>query len=251
MARARATVSEMGDGEDQHSFVKKLVKHMQVMCVQDNRPIRNVTAEAITMLDNLREFTVTAIIDTAQLLLRRTNGQTFSSALAAAALREAIPSTYTPTCIERANDARAKYQAWKAMALEKDERQQKHVTVEKRTGLFTKVSRTRRAVRKAGFKRVPMQAAVWLTASVEVILEVVVILTVRYMESVNPARFNKEGEPIGSMAMIAPKHVMNAVVNDKSGPTEHVNVGLGHFFNNVVWLECGAAVPEQWNNVEE
>lgn len=236
----RPTVSALGVGEDQTSFVKRLIKAKQAECENRTKPRRSLTDEAVKLFDNLRDHTVNKLVEAAIIIDRLTKRKTFSPNMAFGAIRLAIPATLTQACIARGAECKNRYDASRAMDGDKE-----RVSAEKCAGLTLMVSRTRRTIKKA-FDRVSMSSAVVVTAAVEVILEVMTVLCVKHLEETKPQKVNASGEPVGHLGMLFPRDVMNAVCGHVGPEGDHVDSGLGHFFRDLIWLDCGAKVPDKW-----
>lgn len=244
-ARARKSTKDLGIGEDQKSFVKQMVKNIQKRA-ERNAPRRSVMDDSITLLDNLREYTVQQIIKSAELIHKTSKKKTFTTNLAISSVRQAFPATLTQAAIRRAQKAleslKASIDEDKASKAidEGDETRLPSKTIETRTGLFLKVSRIKRTI-KDKFPTVRKNAAVVVAAATEVMIEMIALLTIKLVEETKPRKLDKNGRA-KSLGMITSRDIRDAVVSNTGDVSNLVDNGLKHFFRNALWTECGARI---------
>jgi hypothetical protein len=250
-AHKRLNVSELGVGKDQVSFVRTLIKQVQARCEGVKKPKRQVSRETIILFDNLRNFCVELMIQAAKTNDRATKTRVFMPKTALAAIRYVSPGTLSQACIERAVDCMKRYndsRAKDAATPCEEGKKRKSETTEKRAGLTLKVQRIRHAIRQS-FPKVGMLSAIAITAAIEVLLEAQILLTIMNVEKAKPQRFNDDGEPISTLAMITPNDVMMAICSHDGKTGDYVDNGLADMFRSVVWTECGSKIPKEFSDV--
>jgi hypothetical protein len=233
---SRENVAKLNEGKGQISFVKKLVKKMQIRCEDKRVSRRNTSESAYILLDNIRERITAKLIDNGATLFKSSDKVTFSVSFALAAIRLTLPAEYVQKCIQRGTECILKYDS---------STEGKNKTTESRTGLTLKVSRVRSSLKKH-FDRVGFNSAILLTAAIETILEVNILLCIQYMFETKPQQYAKSGNAKGGLTTLQPRDVMQALTRDIGVSGNHLSNGFAHFYHDNLWVECGASTPAKY-----
>jgi len=262
--RKRRNVKQLGLGQDQCYYIKQLFSSLQMKAEESDKPRHRVTNDTITALDNLRECALYKILAQANNIQQGAkNGNTFGSRVAVNAIRLSVPISLFDQIAETGMKALKSYKSGKNKDKEytdQDDDADENEEEDKSTrgginvfsGLTLSVTRVIKEMRaRCTFNQYSPDAAIFVTAALQVILEKIILLT---LLSVSRQKESAKAVTGGGIRYtgIDLRDVRCAVENDgfdTCGKPEDVKTlftgtGLTTFFSNATWSQVGTRRKE-------